>query len=90
LGVSFNLFFVKFEFFFFFKFFLVFLDHFDVLILKMNFKKEKNIILMFFSAKNTSKNNRHHTLKYPIKQAITRVITVGRKKTLPGKVVQGA
>jgi hypothetical protein len=56
----------------------------------MNFKKEKNIILMFFSAKNTSKNNRHHTLKYPIKQAITRVITVGRKKTLPGKVVQGA
>jgi hypothetical protein len=70
--VSFNLFFVKFEFFFASIFFYIdFLDHFDVLISKVNFKKEKNIILMFFPAKNTSKSNYYHTLKYPLKHAIT-------------------
>jgi hypothetical protein len=34
---------------------------FDVLILKIIFKKLKNIILMYFRIKNTLKNNHNHT-----------------------------
>jgi hypothetical protein len=42
----------------------VFLDRFNVLILKIKFKKnKKNIILMHFQMKNTLKNNLYHTSK---------------------------
>ena len=45
--------------------FLVFSDNFDVLMSKIIFKKyKKNIILMCFEMKSTSKSNRYHTLKY--------------------------
>jgi hypothetical protein len=47
--------------------FLVFLDRFDVLISKMNFKKWKNIILMYFQVKKTLKNNLYHTPKHSVK-----------------------
>jgi hypothetical protein len=43
--------------------FLCVLNRFDVLILKIIFKKCKNIILIHFSIKNTLKNNRKHTNK---------------------------
>ena len=43
-------------------FFMCF-ECFDVLILKIIFKKCKNIILIHFSIKNTLKNNRKHTNK---------------------------
>ena len=43
--------------------FLVFSNHFDVLILKMIFKKSKNIIYMYFSTKNYLKSNHNHTAK---------------------------
>ena len=47
-------------FFFFFKTGgLVFLDHFDVLMSKMIFKKWKNIILMYFGTKSTLKSYRN-------------------------------
>jgi predicted TIM-barrel fold metal-dependent hydrolase len=44
-------------------FFLCVLNRFDVLILKIIFKKYKNIILIHFGIKNTLKNNRKHTNK---------------------------
>jgi hypothetical protein len=44
-------------------FFYVF-EHFKMLILKINFKKLKNIILINFQKKNTIKNNRYHYPKH--------------------------
>ena len=41
--------------------FLVFSNHFNVLMLKIIFKKSKNIIGMYFNTKNYLKNN--HTVK---------------------------
>jgi len=41
----------------------MFSDHFDVLILKINFKSKKNIILIYFQTKNTLKNNRYLNIK---------------------------
>ena len=40
------------------------LDRFDVLMLKIIFKKWKNITGMYFAIKNYLKNNRYHTVKY--------------------------
>jgi len=44
-------------------YFFMFSDHFDVLILKINFKSKKNIILIYFQTKNTLKNNRYLNIK---------------------------
>jgi hypothetical protein len=43
------------------KNFVCVFDSFDVLISKIIFLKIKNIILMYFSTKNTLKSNRNHT-----------------------------
>ena len=43
--------------------FLIFLNHFDVLMLKMIFKKSKNIINIYFSTKNYLKSNHNDTAK---------------------------
>jgi len=53
--------------FFYLKFFLkliffVFLNRFEVLMLKKNFKK--NFILTYFQVKNNLKINRHHNIKH--------------------------
>ena len=40
--------------------FLVFLNHFDMLISKIIFKKSKNIIDIYFSTKSYLKSNRNH------------------------------
>jgi hypothetical protein len=45
------------------KYFLYVLNYFDVLILKIIFKKLKKIILMYFSMKNILKNNYNYTFK---------------------------
>ena len=42
---------------------LVFLDHFDVLMSKIIFKKLKNIILIYFGMKSTLKSYRNRTPK---------------------------
>jgi predicted metal-binding protein len=42
------------------------LNCFNALILKIIFKKYKNIILIYFRMKNTLKNNHNHTLKQKI------------------------
>jgi hypothetical protein len=46
------------------KLFFIFFYRFDMLMLKMIFKKQKNNIFMYFLTKNILKNNRCHTLKY--------------------------
>jgi hypothetical protein len=52
-----------------FTFIFVFLDHFDVLMLKIIFKKlKKYIILMHFRVKNTLKNNRYYNSKYSLEK----------------------
>ena len=43
--------------------FSVFLNYFDVLILKMIFKISKNIIDMHFNMKSYLKSNRNHIIK---------------------------
>jgi hypothetical protein len=43
----------------------MFSDRFDMLISKLIFKKWKNIVLMYFRAKNILKN-RYHTPKHPL------------------------
>ena len=48
---------------------LVFLDHFDVLMSKIIFKKWKNIILMYFGTKNTLKSYRNRTPKRALKHS---------------------
>jgi hypothetical protein len=63
-----NLFFTEFQFYFFFAKIecgLYFLDRFDVLMLKIIFKKWKNIIGMYFSTKSYLKSNHYHTAKHP-------------------------
>jgi hypothetical protein len=45
------------------KYFLYVLDYFDVLILKIIFKKLKKNILTHFSMKNILKNNYNYTFK---------------------------
>jgi len=42
----------------------MFSSYFDMLMLKIIFKKLKNIILMYFQVKNILKNNLNHILKY--------------------------
>jgi hypothetical protein len=42
----------------------VFIDHFDVMMLKIILKNKKYIILIYFKVKNTLKNNRNHTFKH--------------------------
>ena len=42
--------------------FLVFLNHFDVLMLKIIFKKLKNIINIYFNTKNYLKNNHNYKI----------------------------
>ena len=42
----------------------IILDCFDVLMLKIIFKKWKNIINMYFSTKSYLKNNHYHTAKH--------------------------
>jgi hypothetical protein len=50
-------------------FIFVFLDHFNVLMSKIIFKKlKKYIILMYFRVKNTLKNNRYHNSKYSLEK----------------------
>jgi len=49
----------------------VFLNRFDVLVLKMIFKKN-NIILMHLQAKNTLKNNGYHTPKHPLSKKMSK------------------
>jgi hypothetical protein len=44
--------------------FLVFSNHFDMLMSKMIFKKQKNIICMYFDMKSYLKSNRNHTTKH--------------------------
>ena len=46
----------------------MFVDRFNALILKINFKKYKNIIWMYFLVKNTSKNNCYHNTKHALKK----------------------
>jgi hypothetical protein len=46
--------------------FLVFLNRFDVLVLIKN-KFKKNIILIYFQVKYTSKNNHYYNSKFTIK-----------------------
>ena len=56
--------FLKILFFLFKIYFFKFLDYFDVLILKINFKKLKKYYLYaFLRKKNTLKNNRYHNIK---------------------------
>ena len=43
--------------------FLVYSNHFNVLILKIIFKKSINIIDMHFNMKNYLKSNRNHIIK---------------------------
>jgi hypothetical protein len=43
--------------------FLIFLDYFNVLILKKNLKNKKNIILIYFKIKN----NNYQTFKHQFK-----------------------
>jgi hypothetical protein len=40
----------------------VFSNHFDILILKIIFKKQKNIINIYFNMKNYLKNNHNDSL----------------------------
>jgi hypothetical protein len=42
----------------------MFLDYFDLLILKIIFKIKKNIILIHFQVKNTLNRNYYHISKY--------------------------
>ena len=50
-------------------FIFVFLDHFDILMSKIIFKKlKKYIILIHFRVKITLKNNRYHNSKYSMKK----------------------
>ena len=56
--------------------FLVFSNHFDVLMLKIIFKKLKNIINIYFNTKNYLKNNQKlhsMTLLPPLVLSITHV-----------------
>jgi len=47
--------------------FLVFLDYFNILISKINFKnKNKNIISIHFQVKNTLKNKCYHNTKHAL------------------------
>ena len=43
----------------------MFSNHFNVLMSKIIFLKNKIIILMYFRMKNTLKTNSYHTLKHP-------------------------
>jgi hypothetical protein len=43
----------------------MFLNCFNVLLLKIIFKNKKNIILILFQVKNILKNNYYHIHKYP-------------------------
>jgi len=49
-----NIFENKFNFFLCFNFFYIFSNYFNVLILKINLKNKKNILLIYFEIKNTS------------------------------------
>ena len=44
--------------------FLVFSNHFDVLMLKIIFKKLKNIINLYFNIKNYLKNKRNYQTNF--------------------------
>ena len=49
----------------------MFLDYFEVLMLKIILKNiKKYIIFIYFQAKNTLKSNRYQTLKHPSKKYI--------------------
>jgi hypothetical protein len=51
----------------------LFLDHFDMLILKINLRKIKKIILMHFQTKNTLKNNCYHNVKQALSTSFINV-----------------
>ena len=61
---------------------LVFLDHFDVLMSKMIFKKWKNIILIYFGTKSTLKSYRNRTPKRVIKSLSRSMWTKKKKQQL--------
>ena len=46
------------------------LYRFDMLMSKINFKNKKNIILLYFQAQNTLKNNHHHNHKHYLSQGL--------------------
>ena len=46
----------------------MFLDYFDVLILKIIFKNKKNIILIYFKIKNILKNNSYYLVNFNFKK----------------------
>jgi hypothetical protein len=52
-----------------FFYFFIFLDYFDILILKIIFKKLKNIILIHFRIKKTLKNYYYYIFKHPVNHA---------------------
>ena len=47
----------------------MFSNHFNVLVLKIIFKKSKNIINMYFNTKNYLKNNHNYSAKQALKHA---------------------
>jgi hypothetical protein len=68
----------------------MFLDHFNVLMLKIILKKLKNIILKYFKIKNILKNNRNlkfwavrdcNTVQYTMRNLIT-LISIMQKCTV--------
>jgi hypothetical protein len=50
--------------------FFMILYRFDMLMSNINFKNKKNIILMYFRAQNTLKNNHHHNHRHYLSQGL--------------------
>ena len=63
--------------------FLVFLSYFNVLMLKIIFKKSKNIINIYFNIKNYLKNN----YNYPLQQARSRKRNTSKKAPRPNNIL---
>jgi len=65
-------------------YFLGYSDHFDVLMSKMNFKKWKNIISMYFHTKSTLKSKHYHNIKRALKMITFQIFTYSIHKDLRG------
>jgi hypothetical protein len=63
--------------------FLIFLDYFNVLILKKNLKNKKNIILIYFKIKN----NNYQTFKHQFKIDYLIYLLLWNLITVAGKVL---
>ena len=60
--------------------FLVFLNHFNVLMSKIIFKKSKKFIGMYFDTKNYLKNNRNYTVKQTLNRRSVLTIVDGEQE----------